>query len=458
MRKPTWYYTIGLAVAIACVAASELIWLPAPWRTDSGMQWIEMIDRLFYAVALVPLCWTAGAVLGWRKQQYGNRFPETERRFGSLLLQALRAIIAALGLIGTCMVLFEQAKLFWTIGIIAAAAPLAVMDMLFSEAPKRSVPVTLAAVLLLLSLLCPTGYLVIYPGMTLDLNRYAHMEGGAGGGAVNGVLVFERPAVPADWLYASLFPLYSFEKIPENEPPLAESYTQVVMMKTDANAVAAAVALQKAGIGEGITENGVRVIAVMKDMPADQRLHAGDIIEKLNGRDVRSVEDMTAYMAESVKPGQSVDVTVRRAGSMAQVTVRTEAAADQPERPVFGISVQTELHMDIPRAIDYQRYMAHIGGPSHGAMLTLAFIDQLTPGGVTYGNITAGTGTIEADGSIGLIGGIKQKAYAVSRTDADVFFVPAALEQAARSAAPLLNIVPVQTIDDVLLWLAQHKK
>ncbi|MEV5028740.1 PDZ domain-containing protein [Paenibacillus sp. LPE1-1-1.1] len=479
MRKPAVYYIFGIAAAFACLVASELIWLPAPLKTDSGMQWIEMIDRLFYLLAIVPLCWAAGALLGiWQQRK---------RKGLAIAMQILRLAAAGLCIVGAGYVLLEPEKLVQLLLIIGAAVPFVYADLLLSEGterkwsaglmieqkgklpvskkrlvphwlPRRGAVVLLVTALLLFALLFPTGYQVTYPGMTLNMNRYAHVEGGQQGGTINGVLVFDRPAVPADWLYASLLPMYSFEKIPEDEPPLTETYAQVVLMKTDANSLAAAVAMKKAGIGSGITADGVRVVAVVKDSPAEQQLQAGDIIDKLDGQAVRTVSDMTAYMEKSVKPGASVALTLRRSGKVTQANVATRASADSPERPVFGISVQTELLLDTPRNMDYKRFMAHIGGPSHGAMLTLAIIDQLTPGGVTYGNQVAGTGTIEADGSIGLIGGIKQKAYAISRTDADVFFVPAALEEEARSGAQELNIVPVKTIDEVLAWLAQHKK
>lgn len=480
MLKPARYYLFGLVLALACLAAAELIWLPAPLKTSGGIQWIEMIDWLFNILALIPISWAVGALLGvWQQRK---------RKGWTLILQLIRLIIAGLGIIGAGYVLFAPEKLFQMLLIIGAAAPLVFVDMLLTEAlersraakalniggnrsnapkrllsplwlPKRGVVTLTITIVLLLVLLCPTGYRVTYPGMTLNMNRYAHVEKSENsGGTVNGILVFERPAVPADWLYAKLLPMYSFEKIPENEPPLTESYTQVVHMKTDANRVAAAVAMQKAGVGGGIKPDGIRIIAIVKDSPAEQKLQAGDIIDAMNGQAVKSIGEMTDYMEKAVEPGESVQITLRRAGVQTQAEVKTKASADSPERAVFGISVQTELLLDIPLNIDYKRFMAHIGGPSHGAMLTLAIIDQLTPGGVTYGNQVAGTGTIEADGSIGLIGGIKQKAYAISRTDADVFFVPAELEGDARSGAPDLNIVPVNTIDDVLNWLSEHKK
>ncbi|MCA0754683.1 PDZ domain-containing protein [Paenibacillus sp. N4] len=472
MHKPVRYYIVGLFIAFCYLIAAELVWLPGPLTTRSGLQWIEMIDYLFYGLSLVPLSWAAGALLGI------GRLREKERALKYALLP-VRCMIALLGLSGAYAVLLETGRLVWILTTIAAAAVLVFMDMLLSESaagggaaandqggskirlrlrlPVKGGSVLLLTVALLAFFLYPTGYRVTYPGMTLNMNRYAHAEGGGSGGEVNGVLVFERPAAAADWLLGMWLPWYEFEKIQEGEPPLSESYTQVVAMKNDANGIAASVAMNKAGVGGGVTADGVRIVAIVKDSPAEQRLQAGDVIVKLNGQAVKSVEELAAYMERSVKPGDTVAVTVRRGEEVEVAEVPAAASAESPGRPVFGISVQDELHLDIPRAMDYKRLMAHIGGPSHGAMLTLAIIDQLTPGGVTYGLKVAGTGTIEADGSIGLIGGIRQKAYAVNRTGADVFFVPAALEQEARKAAPKLNVVPVETIDDVLKWLAQRK-
>ncbi|MNR44996.1 hypothetical protein D3C85_1638050 [compost metagenome] len=49
-----------------------------------------------------------------------------------------------------------------------------------------------------------------------------------------------------------------------------------------------------------------------------------------------------------------------------------------------------------------------------------------------------------------------QKAYTVSRTNADVFFVPVANEADARKGAGDLRIVPVRTLDDMLNWLKEN--
>ena len=140
------------------------------------------------------------------------------------------------------------------------------------------------------------------------------------------------------------------------------------------------------------------------------------------------------------------------------MTVATRASADDPARASIGIMIANELRYDIPDLVTYHNYLLHEGGPSHGAILALTLIDQLTPCGVTNGHHVAGTGTIEPDGSVGPVGGLVQKAYTVSRTNADVFFVPASNEADARKGAGDLRIVPVRTLDDILNWLKTNPK
>ncbi|MDQ6421832.1 PDZ domain-containing protein [Paenibacillus sp. LHD-117] len=445
------YYIAGLILAFVYLAAAELIWVPAPVVTRGGMEWIEWIDYLFYGLSIVPLCWFAGAL---RRLLSGAS--------ARVALRTVRAALAIVSAAAAATIWFAAERLELQLAGIAAGALLLFADLLLSEiASGRRMPWgsigMLAGTLALLAFMAwPTSYNVTYPGMTMNLNRYAKVEGGGGGGVIDGVLVFDRPAVLADRLYGSLFPQYRFEPIPEDEPPLSETYAQVVAMKSDANRVAAAIAMEKAGIGNGVVPDGVRIIAVVKDSPADGALHAGDVIEALNGEKVAKVEELVAIMENAVKAGDIVQVSLRRGAESVDVAVEAAASEDDPKRSVFGISVQTEVKLDTPRQVTFNDYMAHVGGPSHGAMLTLALIDQLTPGGVTGGLRVAGTGTIEPDGSVGMVGGVPQKAFAVSRTKADVFFVPREGEEAAKSAAPGLHIVAVDTIDDVLGWLASQ--
>ena len=61
--------------------------------------------------------------------------------------------------------------------------------------------------------------------------------------------------------------------------------------------------------------------------------------------------------------------------------------------------------------IDVTIQLNNVGGPSAGMMFALGIMDMLTPGELNGGENVAGTGTITADGTVGPIGGIRQKMW-----------------------------------------------
>jgi Lon-like protease len=65
------------------------------------------------------------------------------------------------------------------------------------------------------------------------------------------------------------------------------------------------------------------------------------------------------------------------------------------------------------------------GGPSGGLMQTISIYVSLLNINI-FEDVLAGTGTIEPDGSIGRIGGLKQKIYTAMDADVDLFFIPEA--------------------------------
>lgn len=54
-------------------------------------------------------------------------------------------------------------------------------------------------------------------------------------------------------------------------------------------------------------------------------------------------------------------------------------------------------------------------------MFTMEIYNQLTKGDLTKGHRVAGTGTIDAEGKVGAIGGVKHKIVAADREDAEIF-------------------------------------
>ncbi|MGW3496940.1 S16 family serine protease [Streptomyces sp. NPDC001020] len=109
--------------------------------------------------------------------------------------------------------------------------------------------------------------------------------------------------------------------------------------------------------------------------------------------------------------------------------------------------------------------LADVGGPSAGLLFTLGIIDKLhgdgAGGDLTGGRTVAGTGTIDASGRVGPVGGVALKTQAAHRDGASVFLVPKAECSDAKAELPKgLRLVPVTTLKgavDALVALEKGK-
>ncbi|MGP2439668.1 YlbL family protein [Streptomyces sp. JW3] len=207
----------------------------------------------------------------------------------------------------------------------------------------------------------------------------------------------------------------------------------------------------------------VVVSTVVKDSPAEGRLHAGDVIKSVDGTAVRQPADVAELVTEH-KPGEDVTFTVvpakeqaaaekenRTATTTEKVTITTAASDDTGEkRAIVGISAGTDH--TFPFSIDIK--LADVGGPSAGLMFSLGIYDKLTPGDLTGGKFVAGTGTIDDDGKVGPIGGIEMKTVGARDKGAQYFLTPADnCAAAAKDTPDGLTLVKVGTIDDALAAL-----
>jgi PDZ domain-containing protein len=113
-----------------------------------------------------------------------------------------------------------------------------------------------------------------------------------------------------------------------------------------------------------------------------------------------------------------------------------------------------ELNMT-PDEVDVDLQLENVGGPSAGLLFTLGVIAKLDGDGrgdsLTGGRTIAGTGTIDAAGVVGPVGGVPLKTQAAARDGATVFLVPEAECDDARVDLPDgLRLVPVTDLDSAL--------
>lgn len=211
--------------------------------------------------------------------------------------------------------------------------------------------------------------------------------------------------------------------------------------------IAVAVALAELGLEETLAA-GVEVVGVFREAPAFQTLADGDLVVEMESERIRTVGDIRRIL-EGRLPGDEVEVTVMRGSERIPLRFALHSNPDAPERAMIGISASTAY----PIRIDSANY----GGPSAGMIYTLAVIDLLEEGELTDGRVVAGTGTISMDGSVGAIGGVRQKLVAAEAAGADVVLVPTD-NYAEATAAPVdVEIVAVDSISEAVSYLREGK-
>jgi PDZ domain-containing protein len=200
--------------------------------------------------------------------------------------------------------------------------------------------------------------------------------------------------------------------------PPNESADQVQQQNTEemtgSQDAAVAAALQQAKV-----PFSPKVSTVSKGSPADGVLKPGDVILKVDGQAVSQVPQVGELVRKN-KVGDNVTFLIRRGGAEQTAVVKAGATPGDASRPMVGITIGVYSSVKVNVNLGQS-----IGGPSAGTAFALAIYDKLTPGALLAGKHIAGTGTIDALGQVGAIGGIQQKIAGAKAAGATVFLVPA---------------------------------
>jgi Lon-like protease len=220
---------------------------------------------------------------------------------------------------------------------------------------------------------------------------------------------------------------------------------EAAMAESQDNATAAALRALKIPVDEVVT-----VARVLDDSPAHGILEPGDVIVAVDETPVHTSADARAVISRR-DPGERVRLTVRRDGRERHLTVRTAPASDGSGRAAVGVLLDPSFRFPFTVRIS----LADVGGPSAGMMFALGIFDKLTPGELNGGSYVAGTGTIDAAGHVGPIGGIQQKLVAADDAGARLFLAPEAnCADVAAATPPGLRVTKVADLDDALAALA----
>jgi Lon-like protease len=183
--------------------------------------------------------------------------------------------------------------------------------------------------------------------------------------------------------------------------------------------------------------------STIKGMPAASVLRAGDVIAAVDGKPVTCDADASTLI-KARNPGAPVDLTILRDGHSLNFRLTT---ADVGGLPEVGVQVVESYVFPFNVTIN----VGDIGGPSAGMMFALGIIDKISHADLTGGRFIAGTGEIEANGTVDPIGGIQQKMVGAREAGATVFLAPASNCPDTAGAVPAgLRVVKVYTLSGAI--------
>lgn len=191
------------------------------------------------------------------------------------------------------------------------------------------------------------------------------------------------------------------------------------------------------------------VIVVFND-EYETNLKVQDEIVSIDGKTYESLNEYKKLI-QSKKAGDTIEVKVIRNNQEMTLDV---PLYDSEGITVLGVGLQYVKEYDTNPPVNI-KFKSSESGPSGGLITALEIYNQLTKDDITNGYKIAGTGTLEPDGTIGPIGGIKYKIIGAEADKADYFLAPAGenYEEAKKYIKDnnyKIKLIEVKTIEDAI--------
>ena len=187
----------------------------------------------------------------------------------------------------------------------------------------------------------------------------------------------------------------------------------------------------------------------------DNNLEVGDQIIQVDGYNIDSFKNLQEYV-KTLSEDSILKVKVKRNNKEKIVESKLKKYDDELK---LGVALST-VNDYITDPNIYVDMKTNELGPSGGLMIALDIYSKITDANLTKGDKITGTGTIEMDGSIGEIGGVKYKLIGAVKSKAKVFLCPKENYEEALSVAKEKNydiiIKEVSTLEEAINFLKER--
>jgi PDZ domain-containing protein len=269
----------------------------------------------------------------------------------------------------------------------------------------------------------PTNYEIDTDGGLIDLNDRITVDPSYDStGSINLTYVGGIKGTPAMLLLSYILPSWDAYKYTDyliDDETYDEQLKRYKVSLIEAEQNATYVALKSANKDVEIKSYNVTVIFIDKD--AITSLEVGDVILDVEGDSVLSFENLGTII-DTHEVGDIINIKVKRDNKEKTVTATIR---EEDENKIVGIYINPIIELETKIDVTFQNEAQEYGS-SGGLMNTLMIYEKVTEEDITKGRIISGTGSINIDGTVEEISGVKYKLRGAYKNGADIFIVPEA--------------------------------
>ena len=293
-------------------------------------------------------------------------------------------------------------------------------------------------------------------GGTIDLEKRIDLKGNEKG-SYNLAYVKQIYATIPTYLLSFVMDKWDVVKVSDlqidNEEDVKDIDNREKLYLEEANNHAILNAYKLAGKTINMKESSYKVIYVNKD--SDTNILVGDKLLSVNGVKITNNLEYKKYL-QTLEVGTRLEIKVERNNKEIDCYAILKEIEGEKIIGLYLVNIY-DYELDPPINL---KFKWNESGSSGGFMLSLAIYDRLVDDDLTKGRKIVGTGTIDANGNVGEIGGVKYKVLGASREKADIFFCPKENYEEAINTKNKYNlklkIVKVETLEEAINYLKNN--
>ncbi len=293
-------------------------------------------------------------------------------------------------------------------------------------------------------------------GGTIDLEKRIDLKGNEKG-SYNLAYVKQIYATIPTYLLSFIMDKWDVVKVSDlqidNEEDVKDIDNREKLYLEEANNHAILNAYKLAGKTINMKESSYKVIYVNKD--SDTNILVCDKLVSVNGVKITNNLEYKKYL-QTLDVGTRLEIKVERNDKEIDCYAILKEIEGEKIIGLYLVNIY-DYELDPPINL---KFKWNESGSSGGFMLSLAIYDRLVDDDLTKGRKIVGTGTIDANGNVGEIGGVKYKVLGASKEKADIFFCPKENYEEAINTKNKYNlklkIVKVETLEEAINYLKNN--